>query len=170
LGRVLYDDWGWGNAELGEYCTHTCTDREAEELAAFENVKRADLNPIDETNMVINMIKLRLNLADRQAAIDLVTLIHSRNRNKSKANNDSSNVTAIERAEEINETIRQFTKGQLQLGSFAGNKLKLLNLPKDILEAIGEGFDYTKAVEIAKVKDPEQRSDLLRFFPIKQQN
>jgi hypothetical protein len=118
LGRVLYDDWGWGNAELGEYCTHTCTDREAEELAAFENVKRADLNPIDETNMVVNMIKLRLNLDNRQAAIDLVTLIHSRVRHKTKVSNDGNNVIAIEKIEEVSETIRQFTKGQLQIDNF----------------------------------------------------
>jgi hypothetical protein len=91
---------------------HTCTDREAEELAAFENVKRADLNPIDETNMVINMIKLRLDLPNRQAAIDLLHTIIWQSSGK-KNNFLQDNVVLSEIIALATETIRQFTKGQL---------------------------------------------------------
>jgi ParB family transcriptional regulator, chromosome partitioning protein len=139
---------------------HSCSDREAEELAAFENVKRSDLNPIDETNMVVNMVKLRLDLPDRQSAIDLIQSIYFQMRSKSEL--DRNNVITQQVIQSTIETIRQFTKGRLQLGTFVANKLRLLNLPEDITEAITNGLEYTKAVAISKVQDPEQRSDLLR--------
>ena len=141
---------------------HSCSDREAEELAAFENVKRSDLNPIDETNMVVNMVKLRLDLVDRQAAIDLIQSIYAQMLKKAKSDLSHDNVIMQQIIELVEDTIRQFTKGRLQLGSFATNKLKLLNLPVDILDAISQGLEYTKAVAIAKIEDPDQRADLLR--------
>jgi hypothetical protein len=49
--------------------------------------------------------EMRLGLTDQQAAIDLVTQIDSRIRNKSKINNDRHNVVSIEKIEEISETI-----------------------------------------------------------------
>lgn len=141
---------------------HSCSDREAEEFAAFENVKRSDLNPIDETNMVVNMVKLRLDLADRQAAIDLIQSIYAQIRSKSGLDSSRNNVITQEVIDCTEETIRQFTKGRLQLSTFVANKLRLLNLPADIIDAISNGLEYTKAVAISKLEDPEQRADLIR--------
>jgi|GEM_PF-3137641 len=141
---------------------YVCSDRDAEELAAFENVKRADLNPIDETKMVLGMVKLRLDLVDRQAAIDLIQSIYARMRTKS-GSDLCDNVVTEQIISTTKETIQQFTKGRLQLGTFATQKLKLLNLPADVIDAMtSKGIEYTKAVAISKLEDLDCRADLLR--------
>jgi ParB family transcriptional regulator, chromosome partitioning protein len=139
---------------------HECTDIEAAEFAAFENVKRADLNAIDETNMVLNMIVLRLELIDRQAAIDLVQKIYAQ-KNSRKAD-DSHNIDIMQNISLVEDTIKHFTKGSISIGSFCSNKLKLLNFPKEIVEAIqSDQLEYTKASEIAKITDEAERTELL---------
>ena len=186
---------------------HTCTDLEAAELAGFENVKRSDLNPIDETNLVINMVRMRLNLPDRVAAIDLIQKIRYQQRKDSGAQSidaplaiisSSAGMRSIDAPLDmiglsvgaqsidapldmisssagtrsinvpldtvslVEKTIRDFTKGQLSLTTFGSHKLKLLNLPPEIVEAIKvDSIEPTKAVEIAKVADPAARSELL---------
>jgi ParB family chromosome partitioning protein len=46
--------------------------------------------------------------------------------------------------------------------SFVNNRLPLLKLPEDILDALRQGkIEYTKAKEIAKLKDEAQRAELL---------
>jgi ParB family transcriptional regulator, chromosome partitioning protein len=139
---------------------HTCTDDEAAEFAGFENVKRADLNAIDETNLVINMLKMRLKLPDRQAAIDLIQQIAYQQRDKKAGSRN--NVIASEIIQTVEKTIRDFTKGQSSLTSFSYNKLKLLNLPTEVVEAIGSNrLEYTKAAEIGKIEDEAARIGLL---------
>jgi ParB family transcriptional regulator, chromosome partitioning protein len=139
---------------------HTCTDDEAAEFAGFENVKRADLNAIDETNLVINMLKMRLKLADRQAAIDLIQQIAYQQRDKKAESRN--NVIALEIVQIVEKTIRDFTKGQSSLTSFSYNKLKLLNLPIEVVEAIRSNqIEYTKAAEIGKIENEAARSALL---------
>jgi ParB family transcriptional regulator, chromosome partitioning protein len=154
---------------------HTCTDDEAAEFAGFENVKRADLNAIDETNLVINMLKRRLKLADRQAAIDLIGQIAYQQRDKKaeprnnviaseivQTTESRNNVIALEIVQMVEKTIRDFTKGQSSLTSFSYNKLKLLNLPTEVVEAIRlERIEYTKAAEIGKIEDEVTRNELL---------
>ncbi len=179
---------------------HTCSDEEAAELAGFENVKRADLNAIDETNLVINMVKMRLKLIDRQTAIDLIQRVnyqirtnnsHSRNNawrvprpdvvtlDKSIIESESHhnvvtsdemlreseshhNVVTLEEVTIVEKTIADFTKGSLSLLSFCSHKLKLLNLPTEVVEAIRTNqIEYTKAAEIAKIEDEGARKELL---------
>lgn len=46
--------------------------------------------------------------------------------------------------------------------SFFSNRLPLVKLPEEILEALREGqIEYTKAKAIAKIKNKEQRKELL---------
>jgi ParB family transcriptional regulator, chromosome partitioning protein len=137
---------------------HTCSDLEAAELAGFENVKRADLNAIDETNLVLNMIRMRLELVDRQAAIDLVQqILYQQRLQESESHNN-----VIMSSDVVEKTIRDFTKGQSSLASFVNNKLKLLNLPNEVMEAIRSNqIEYTKAAEIGKIQDEAARNELL---------
>ncbi len=136
---------------------HTCSDLEAAELAGFENVKRADLNAIDETNLVLNMIRMRLELVDRQAAIDLVQQILYQQRSPESESHNNVIMSDL-----VEKTIRDFTKGQSTLPSFVNNKLKLLNLPKELVEAIQSNqIEYTKAAEIGKIEDEAVRCALL---------
>jgi hypothetical protein len=82
---------------------------------------------------------------------------------RSKTNlNSRDNVVTPEIIQCAEETISQFTKGRLKLGTFTTHKLKLLNLPLEVIEAIGSGLEYTKAVEISKIGDLDRRADLLR--------
>jgi ParB family transcriptional regulator, chromosome partitioning protein len=155
---------------------HTCSDEEAAELAGFENVKRADLNAIDETNLVINMVKMRLKLIDRQTAIDLIQRVNYqiRTNNSNSRNNvvtsdqhvieseSRNNVVTLEQVSIVEKTIADFTKGSLSLLSFCSHKLKLLNLPTEVVEAIGTNrIEYTKGAEIAKIEDRATRNELL---------
>ncbi len=136
---------------------HTCTDLEAAELAGFENVKRSDLNAIDETNLVINMVRMRLNLPSRDAAIQLIQKI------KYQQGKDSRNIDVpLDIVNLVEKTIRDFTKGQLSLASFGSHKLKLLNLPTEVVEAIrANQIEPTKAAEIGKIEDESARNELL---------
>jgi ParB family transcriptional regulator, chromosome partitioning protein len=136
---------------------HSCTDLEAAELAGFENVKRSDLNAIDETNLVINMVRMRLDLASRDAAIQLIQKI------KYQQGKDSQNIDVpLDVVNLVEKTIRDFTKGQLSLASFGSHKLKLLNLPTEVVEAIrANQIEPTKAAEIGKIEDEATRNELL---------
>jgi len=50
----------------------------------------------------------------------------------------------------------------MELDSFISNRLPLLNLPEDILEALRAGqIEYTKAKAIARLADKETRTQLL---------
>ena len=52
--------------------------------------------------------------------------------------------------------------GLMEFDSFISNRLPLLNLPEDILEALRQGkIAYTKAKAIASVKDETARTELL---------
>ncbi len=52
--------------------------------------------------------------------------------------------------------------GKLTPDSFRSNRLPLLNLPSNILEALRQGqIEYTKARIIAQLRDEEQRKELL---------
>ncbi|NJO27795.1 MAG: chromosome partitioning protein ParB, partial [Richelia sp. SL_2_1] len=52
--------------------------------------------------------------------------------------------------------------GKFNAESFRTSRLPLLNLPSDVLEVLRRGkIEYTKARAIARVKDEQQRSDLL---------
>jgi ParB family transcriptional regulator, chromosome partitioning protein len=43
--------------------------------------------------------------------------------------------------------------------SYVKNRLPLLNLPKELLQALEQGsIEYTKAKAIARIKDEKQRS------------
>jgi ParB family transcriptional regulator, chromosome partitioning protein len=135
------------------------TDEVAADYAALENIKRSGLNPIDETNAVLDAIVRKLNLDTRDAAATLIRQI----KNEIGGQVYKNNVILKETAQQIETIIKQFTKGSLSLPSFASNRLKLLNIPEEIKQAISNGeIDYTKGTEIAKVKDDEARNELLQ--------
>ena len=55
------------------------------------------------------------------------------------------------------------TVGTQTWQSFVNNRLPLLKLPADILDTLRQGkIEYTKAKEIAKLKDETQRAELLK--------
>ena len=129
------------------------TDEEALEIALLENLQREDLNPLEETEGILNLLSSRLHL-ERAEAISLLY----RMRNQVKKN-VSRNVSANEQTE-IVETL--FSSLGLTWKSFVETRLPLLNLPDNVLNSLRQGkIAYTKAQAIAKIEAPQQRQQLL---------
>ena len=73
----------------------------------------------------------------------------------------ADNVIRSEDVEIINNVFASI--GRLSPESFRANRLPLLNLPSDIQQALASGrIEYTKARAIARVKEKQQRTKLLK--------
>lgn len=144
------------------------TDSEALQLALVENLQREDLNPIEETEGILQLLSIRL---DRDVA-DLPPLLHRLQHERKKASNNvvgssktpslkaSNNVVGSLEIEAIESVFTGL--GLMSWESFVNHRLPLLNLPADVLEALSQGkLAYTKAQTIARVKDEAQRQALL---------
>ena len=80
---------------------------------------------------------------------------------RTKGNKQADNVIRSEDVEIINNVFASI--GRLSPESFRANRLPLLNLPSDIQQALASGrIEYTKARAIARVKDKQQRTKLLK--------
>ena len=122
---------------------------EAKTLAIVENLQREDLNPVEETEGILELLQLKLE-RNRE---DVISLLY-------KMNKGDDNVI-IHDAKTVEDTFKSL--GKLKWESFVINRLRLLNLPKPILEAIRQGeIEYTKGTTIARVKDEEFRDELLK--------
>jgi ParB family transcriptional regulator, chromosome partitioning protein len=121
------------------------TDQEAQQIALVENLQRENLNPIEETEAILGLLSLELNLQKSE----VITLLHQLKKQ------DKNNV--IPKVEEVFASLS--TMGWL---SFVQNRLPLLNLPEEVLEALRQGkIAYTKARAIGHVKDEDARQALL---------
>ena len=121
---------------------------EAKTLAIVENLQREDLNPVEETEGILELLQLKLE-CERD---DVISLLY-------KMNKGDDNVI-ISDAEVVKNTFRSL--GKLKWESFVINRLRLLNLPESILSAIRQGkIEYTKGITIGRIKDSEFRDKLL---------
>lgn len=128
------------------------SDQEALQIAIIENLQREDLNPLEETEGIITLLSMQLQIEQQEVSQLLHRLAKS-----------SDNVVGkdIERLETINTVFNAV--GGMDWKSFASHRLPLMNLPEPILQALREGkIEYTKARAIARVKDAEQRESLLK--------
>ena len=73
----------------------------------------------------------------------------------------TDNVISNSKIESVNKVLTGL--GKMNRESFTANRLPLLRLPEDILEALRSGqIEYTKAKAIARVKDEATRAELLK--------
>lgn len=129
------------------------SDEETFEIALLENLQREDLNPVEETEGILDLLSLKLN-RPREAIISLLHLVSHADRES------ANNIIHSPEWQQVKEIFS--TVGKLTPNSFRTNRLPLLNLPQDILEYLRQGkIEYTKAKEIARVKDELQRQSLL---------
>jgi ParB family transcriptional regulator, chromosome partitioning protein len=130
------------------------TDEEALQLALVENLLREDLNPVEETEGILQLLALKLNLSVQEV---IAVLYRMQNEAKGKV---TRNVTGSSEQEQVQWVFEGL--GLMSWESFIRNRLPLRNLPEDVLEVLRQGkLAYTKAQVIARVKDEQARKALL---------
>lgn len=129
-------------------------DRSALQVALLENLQREDLNPVEETEGLLTLLSLELDI-ERNQVIDLF------NKAAHPDRNSVDNVIHTEQWQAVTSIFQAV--GRFTPESFRTNRLPLLNLPEDVLECLRAGkLAYTKARAIARLKDPDQRQQLLQ--------
>ena len=130
------------------------SDQEALQLALVENLQREDLNPIEETEGVLELLTLTAGWSREEISEALTQMATAQKKGVELSGNVSRQVESI--AQILDSTI------SLTPESFRTSRLPLLNLPVEILDSIRQGkLEYTKARAIARLKDEQQRQALL---------
>ncbi len=123
------------------------SDNQAIALALEENLNREDLNPIEETEGILQLLGLETGL-DKP---DLTSLLYKMIKGRDVPTHFQESVV------KVFDSIKNLT-----WQTFARDRLRLLNLPQLILESIKQGkIEYSKGIEIAKLKQLEQQNKLL---------
>lgn len=130
------------------------SDQEASQLALIENLQREDLNPVEETEGVLDLLTLKLQCGQDEILDALTQMATAQKKGVELSGNVSRRLEAI--AEILESTIG------LTPESFRTSRLPLLRLPADVLEVLRQGkLEYTKARTIARLKDDQARQQLL---------
>lgn len=131
------------------------TDNEAKQFALLENIQRDDLNPIEETEAILNLLEIKLDV-ERKEVVSLIRKVSKILTNPAKD---------IDVPKEQIQIIKEFFEGigRFSVESFRTHRLPLLNLPTHILDAINQGkIAYSKARMIARVEEYDQQVQLLK--------
>jgi ParB family transcriptional regulator, chromosome partitioning protein len=121
------------------------TDQDERLIALVKNTQRENLNSIEETEAILDLLSLELNLHRSE----VTTLLH-------KLKNQGG--------DDVISKVENVFAGLINMSwlSFVQNRLPLLNLPEELLEVLHQGkIDYTKARAIGQVKNQDARKALL---------
>ena len=130
------------------------TDSEAWQVALVENLQREDLNPLEETEGMLSLLSLRLEISTEEV---IQRLYRMQNEVKGKV---TQNVLGSSEGLMIQTVFSEV--GSIAWESFVSSRLPILKLPKDILEVVQQGqIAYTKAQLISRVKDSDVRRVIL---------
>lgn len=141
------------------------SDVQAREAALTENLQREDVNPLEETEAVLELLSLKLD----QPTTRVVSMLYARH-NEVKGKTTHNVMGKPDGAPTHNVMGKSYTVvdevfatlTRVTWLSFVTNRLPLLKLPADILTSLRRGeLEYTKAVLVARIKDDEIRGRLL---------
>ncbi len=131
------------------------SDHEAIQVALMENLQRDDLNPVEETEAILELLAIELDTNIEEVKSVIYQAANAKNRGQVLKDNVSLQLEKVKLCLE--------KLGRFNVESFRSSRLPLLNLPSNILEALREGkLEYTKARTIARAKDEQQRNKLLK--------
>lgn len=138
------------------------------QVRLVENLQREDLNPLEETEGILELLVMRLSLSKDEVISHFYRMRNVCDRYKDEDSEVRHNVMSQSETEIIEELFASL--GRMSWESFVKNRLPLLKLPQDVLEVLRQGkLEYTKAraiatlwrVPFAKVKDEKIREELL---------
>jgi ParB family chromosome partitioning protein len=130
------------------------TDEQALQISLVENLLREDLNPVEQTEGILQLLALRLNVA-----LEEVTSLLHRMRDEQRGK-VFHNVMGNSLGQTLQAVFEEL--GSITWESFVSNRLPLLNLKEDIKQALQTGkIAYTKVIAIARLKDDAARQSLL---------
>jgi ParB family chromosome partitioning protein len=152
-------------------------DATAHQLSLLENLHREDLNPYEETVGYLQLLALKLkdfdffkqlraeSDSDQAAVIKILNRLWNETK-RLKYRPGTNNVISPKIAETPMEAIitSVFEElGKFTWESFFQNRLPILRLPDDLLQALYEGqLPYTKARLLSKIEDQAARMALTR--------
>ncbi|PHJ59027.1 plasmid partitioning protein ParB [Nostoc linckia z18] len=129
------------------------------QVRLVENLQREDLNPLEETEGILELLVLRLEMVLHEVISHL-----NRMRNVCDRYDENSEVRHNVMSQPQTKIIEELfaSLGRMSWQSFVKNRLPLLNLPQNVLEVLRSGqIEYTKAKAIARVQDDKTRKELL---------
>jgi ParB family transcriptional regulator, chromosome partitioning protein len=130
------------------------------QVRLVENLQREDLNPIEETEGILDLLVLSLDLTQDETISYLHKMRNVCDRYKDQTSDVRHNVMSHSQSMLVEELFGWL--GKMSWLSFVKNRLPLLNLSDDLLAALRSGdIEYTKALAISKVKGEVERAKLL---------
>ncbi|NEU82623.1 ParB/RepB/Spo0J family partition protein [Nostoc sp. UIC 10630] len=130
------------------------SDKQALEVTLLENLQREDLNPVEEVEAILELLAINLDVSTEEVKSILNVAANAKKRDLELTGNVSRQ---LEQIEFILAGI-----GKFNAESFRTSRLPLLSLPADVLEVLRQGqLEFTKARTIARVKDRQQRANVL---------
>jgi len=134
---------------------HEIDDAAAANLAVLDNLHRADLNPIEETEAILLLVQSSLGV-DREGGVAKVRAVANVAKGRPQEGITDEELMTLQ-------ALFDRSIGRLTVMSFANARLPLLGLPEEIYRAVLEGrVAYTVATPLKAVKDEGRRGELLR--------
>ena len=128
------------------------TDEQALEFALMENLQRENLSKLEETEGILKFIEVKLGI-ERDRAVSIV---------RTEGHSDKSARSYVAPSSELQQIEELLTLFDIGLQTFRTKHLRTLSLPDDLKRAhLNQGLSYSSAIELSKVKDSQERCDLL---------